>query len=131
MSTVYLNAPAVLFIHERILKELDGAPGIRDEGALLAALERPKATFAGQPLYPTLFEKAAALLESLRQKHPFVDGNKRVAFTATDVFLKKNGWRLKVIPDDGETFMLEVAAGKLHKEEITIWLREHAIPHGR
>lgn len=128
MKTLYLGAPALLFLHERLIAEFGGSPGLRDEGGLLAALARPRATFGGQPLYPSLFEKAAALLESLCVNHPFVDGNKRVAFSAAGLLLELNGWRLTASPDEAEPFILAVASGKRGKEEIRIWLERHAAP---
>jgi death-on-curing protein len=124
----YLSLGAVLYIHEQLIKSFGGMAGIRDEGALTSALARPRATFGGQPLYPTLAEKAAALLESLCLNHPFMDGNKRVAYTTAGMFLERNGWRLQADPEDAVSFMLEVAAGKRSKEEIRIWIEQHSIP---
>jgi len=124
----YLAFGAVLYLHEQLIKSFGGSPGIRDEGALKSALARPRSTFGGQPLYPTLLEKAAALLESLCLNHPFVDGNKRVAYAATGLFLELNGWRLQADAEDAVPFMLEVAGGKRSKEEIRIWLEQHAVP---
>ncbi len=131
MSTIYLGAEAILFIHERILESFGGGAGVRDLGALKAAIDRPKSTFSGQELYPTLFEKAAVLLESLCQNHPFLDGNKRTSYTATGLFLQQNGWMLEADTDDAVSFMLEVAKGKLQKEEIRIWIEKHASAYGR
>lgn len=128
MPIFYLTAAAVLFIHEQITRDLGGGKGLLDEGALLSALARPRASFARRPLYPSLVEKAAALLESLCKNHPFVDGNKRVAYTAAGLFLSHNGWGLKAPTDDAVAFMMGVAAGKLRKEEIRIWLEEHIVP---
>jgi death-on-curing protein len=124
----YLSLSAVLYIHEQLIRSFGGSAGIRDEGALRSALARPRSTFGGQPLYPTLTEKAAALLESLCLNHPFLDGNKRVAYTVTGLFLELNGWRLNADPDDAVTFMLEVAGGKRSKEEIRIWLEQQSVP---
>ena len=93
-----------------------------------SALARPRSTFGGQYLYPTLLEKAAALLESLCLNHPFLDGNKRVAYAATGLFLELNHWRLKAQTEDAVSFMLDVASGKRSKEEIRIWLEQHTVP---
>lgn len=131
MATVYLSGAAVLYIHDHVLAAFGGSGGIRDEGALKAAIERPRAMFAGQELHPTLYEKAAALLESLCQNHPFVDGNKRVAYTAAGLFLQQNSWALEAATADAVSFMLDVAEGKLHKEEIRIWIEGHSIPYRR
>lgn len=78
-------------IHERLISRFGGPPGLRDRGVLESALFRPQTGY-----YADLPETAAALFESLLMNHPFVDGNKRVAFFATDVFLRMNGWKLKV-----------------------------------
>lgn len=131
MPTVYLTPAAILFIHDRLIQEFGGAPDVRDEGALLAAAGRPRATFGGQDLYPSIFEKAAALLESLCQNHPFVDGNKRVAFVAAGLFLQQNGWTLDAETDDAVAFMIEVASGRYRKDEIRIWIANHAVPYTR
>ena len=131
MPTVYLSPAAVLYIHERVLEAFGGAPGLRDQGGLEAAVGRPKVTYSGQELHPGLFEKAAALLESLCQNHPFVDGNKRVAYAATGLFLQYNGWECVAETEDAVSFMLEVASGKQHKEEIRIWIENHAAPYHR
>lgn len=79
--TRYLTVPQILFIHARLIDETGGAHGLRDLGALEAASARPQATFAEQELYPDFFSKAAALLDSLINNHPFVDGNKRTGIT--------------------------------------------------
>ncbi|HUM70888.1 MAG TPA: type II toxin-antitoxin system death-on-curing family toxin, partial [Chloroflexota bacterium] len=92
--TEYLTAQQVLFIHARLIATTGGEHGVRDIGLLESAVARPQATFDGVELYPDLFHKAAALMESLAQNHPFVDGNKRTAITATAMFLRRNGRRL-------------------------------------
>lgn len=124
----YLSIGAILYLHEQLIEEFGGAGGLRDEGALRSAVARPRSTFGGQSLYPSLFEKAAALLESLCLNHPFIDGNKRVAYAAAGLLLELNGWRLKADADDAEVFMLEVAKGKRGKEEIHIWIEQHSLP---
>ncbi len=84
--TEYVTTADALFFHQQLIERYGGAAGIRDLGALEAALHRPRTGY-----YDTLIHEAAALLESLVQNHPFVDGNKRVAFAVTDVFLRING----------------------------------------
>ena len=128
---IYLSSAAVLYLHEQLIEAFGGAAGIRDEGALESALARPRASFAGQPLYPTLFEKAAALFESLCVNHPFVDGNKRVAYAGTGLFLELNGWRLQADTEDAVAFTLEVAAGKQGKEELRVWIEQRSVPRRR
>lgn len=87
--TEYVTAADALFFHQLLIERYGGASGLRDAGALEAALHRPQTGY-----YDTLIQEAAALLESLVQNHPFVDGNKRVAFAVTDVFLRINGYRI-------------------------------------
>ena len=89
--TVTLSAQQVLFIHARLIEATGGEHGVLDLGLLQAAVARPQATFDGADLYASLFQKAAALMESLAQNHPFVDGNKRTAITAAALFLLQNG----------------------------------------
>ena len=86
----YLTAQEVLYIHYRVLVETGGAFGVRDLAALQAAIGRPQATYGGEDLYPDVFSRAAALLESLVLGHPFVDGNKRIAAALFLWFMQKN-----------------------------------------
>lgn len=84
--TEYVTTADALFFHKQLIERYGGAPGVRDAGALESALHRPQTGY-----YDTLVHEAAALLDSLVQNHPFVDGNKRVAFAVVDVFLRING----------------------------------------
>jgi death-on-curing protein len=88
---------------------------------LAAAVARPQASFAGQDLYPNLFAKAAALMESLVRSHPFIDGNKRVGITAAALFLLRNGRRLAATNADLEAFTLAVARGERSLPQIATW----------
>jgi death on curing protein len=87
--TEYVTTADALFFHQLLIERYGGASGVRDAGALESALHRPQTGY-----YDTLIHEAAALLESLVQNHPFVDGNKRVAFAVTDVFLRLNGYHI-------------------------------------
>src|SRR3954453_8650737 len=87
--TEYVTAADALFFHKQLIERYGGASGIRDAGALESALHRPQTGY-----YDTLIHEAAALVESLVQNHPFVDGNKRVAFAVVDVFLRINGYAI-------------------------------------
>ena len=87
--TEYIATADALFFHKQLIERYGGAPGVRDVGALESALQRPQTGY-----YGTIIEEAAALLESLVQNHPFVDGNKRVAFAVVDVFLRINGYSI-------------------------------------
>ncbi len=123
----YLTVEQVLFIHMRLLSETGGSPGMRDLGLLASAVARPQATFGGEDLYLDLFDKAAALLDSIIRNHPFVDGNKRVGITATGLFLRRNGWRLTAANHELETFTLAVAQSAVSFAQIIAWLRFHTV----
>jgi len=93
MSRDYLSTADVLGIHAVLLRKYGGAEGIRDMGALESAVFRPQSGY-----YADLVQEACALLESLLINHPFVDGNKRTAFAACDIFLRINGARINAAP---------------------------------
>ncbi len=122
----YLTAEQILFIHSRIISETGGEHGILDLGTLQAAVERPKATFDGQELYPDIFTKAAALLESLVNNHPFLDGNKRTGITAVGIFLQINGWVLTAGNHQLAQFVFQVAQTQADQKEIADWLTENS-----
>jgi death-on-curing protein len=108
----YLDIADVLAIGKHALP----APlEVRDWGLVESALARPRATVFGEDAYPTVYEKAAALLLSLVTNHPFVDGNKRVGFVAVVLFLKKNGIDLRVEEDPAYDFVIAVADGSLRE----------------
>ena len=121
----YLSAEQILFIHARLIEETGGESGIRELGLLRSASSRAQATFDQQDLYPTIFSKAAALLESLVNNHPFVDGNKRTGITATILFLQINGVQFNASQESLVTFVLSVAQGLETLESIAIWLKTH------
>lgn len=124
---IYLSPEQVLFIHARLIAEIGGAHGVRDLAMLESAIARPQATFGGKDLYPDLFTKAAALLDSLINDHPFVDGNKRTGITAAALFLRRNGYRLSASNADVEKFTLQVAASCTELKEIADWLLAHSV----
>jgi len=98
---MFLSADEVLALNEYLLEEFGGASGVRDHGLLESALYRPQTGY-----YDELTEMASALFESLLMNHPFVDGNKRGAFFATDVFLRLNGWKLDVDAKQAHGFII-------------------------
>lgn len=98
----FLSIDEVLAIHERLIERFGGKPGIRDRGMLESALFRPQTGY-----YEALDEMAAAMFESLLINHSFVDENKRVAFFATDVFLRLNGWKLRVEAPAAHDFLMQ------------------------
>ncbi len=122
----YLTVEQVLFLHARLIEETGGSHGVRDLGLLQSAVARPQATFEGEELYPDIFSKAAALMDSLVGSHPLVDGNKRTGVAAAGVFLIRNGWALEATNHEVEAFALQVAGGELSVAEMAQWLGEHS-----
>jgi death on curing protein len=122
-SVAFLTTDEALAIHQALIDEFGGPSGVRDLGLLESALYRPQTGY-----YADLTEMAGALLESLLMNHPFVDGNKRVAFFATDVFLRLNGWRLQVDADEAHGFLI----GLLERRDCDLahllpWLKDHLV----
>ena len=124
----HLALGEVVDLHRRLLEATGGASSIRDFGALESAIAQPKATFEGVDLYPTLVEKAAALGFSLVQGHAFLDGNKRVGHAAMETFLILNGTEIDAPVDDQERLMLDLAAGRIGRNHLVDWLRQHVKP---
>ena len=122
----YLTPEQVLFIHARLIAETGGEHGIRDLGLLQSAVSRPQVVFEGSELYPDVYAKAAALLESLINNHPFVDGNKRTGITAAAMFLQLNNHSLTVSNQELESFILSVAKGVQTMDSISEWFLLHS-----
>lgn len=116
----YLTVADVLGMHTALIRRYGGAPGLRDAGALEAALYRPQTGY-----YEDIVAEAAALLESLAINHPFIDGNKRTAFAATDVFLRINGWQLQRPPMQIYAEMIQMFdTGAFDLAHLEPWLRD-------
>ena len=124
----YLSLGEIVDLHQALLEQTGGATGIRDLAMLESALAQPRATFGGTDLHPTLVQKAAALGFSLTLNHPFVDGNKRVAHAAMEVFLLLNGIDLNATIDEQERLMLDLADGRITREQLILWLENHVKP---
>jgi death-on-curing protein len=119
--TDYLTLADVLAIHADQIERYGGSEGIRDFGLLESALYRPQTGY-----YTDLIEEAAALWESLAQNHPFIDGNKRLAFAATYTFLAINGARLTADAQETYAFISALYEGnRFSFEELNRWLRTH------
>ena len=127
--TRYLSIEQVEQLHERVLQTSGGSSGLRDRGGLESAVAQPQMTFGGEDLYPTLHEKAAALAYALVNNHPFVDGNKRTGHAAMEVFLIMNGYEITTSVDEQEKLFLSLAAGKVRRDELAVWIREHMTPY--
>ena len=122
----YLSVEQVLATHVELIKRYGGKQGVRDRGLLESAVFRPQASAFGQEAYPTLFEKCAVLGYSLIQNHPFLDGNKRTGFAAMHLMLLINGYDLTSSTTEEVGMTENVASGKMHESEITLWLREYS-----
>lgn len=122
---VWLDPAVIMAVHEEQLAEHGGAAGVRDAGLLESALGRPRnLAHYGQP---DVCELAAAYAFGLVRNHPFIDGNKRSAFVATELFLMLNGWRLTATDVDCVMVMLSLAAGDVDEAHFAQWLRERAM----
>ncbi len=119
----FLSVDEALAIHERLIEKFGGAPGIRDPGLLESALFRPQTGY-----YNDLAEMAAALFESLLLNHAFIDGNKRVAFFATDIFLRLNGWKFSVEATTAHDFLINMLEqGNCSYETLLPWIRDSIV----
>ncbi|QKS29603.1 MAG: type II toxin-antitoxin system death-on-curing family toxin [Candidatus Accumulibacter similis] len=124
MSWRWIDRRAIELLHDESLAEHGGDSGLRDEGLLESALARPlNLAIYGQA---DVADLAAAYGVGLAKNHPFVDGNKRVAFLAVGLFLALNGWRLVANPADATLTMLAVAAGEIDEATFARWLRDHS-----
>ncbi|MEK7183266.1 MAG: type II toxin-antitoxin system death-on-curing family toxin [Patescibacteria group bacterium] len=122
----YLSVKEILIIHALIIDETGGRHGVRDEGLLASASERPKTMVFGQEQFPSIFLKAAAYLDSIAKHHVFVDGNKRSAVSVAARFLHANGFVLRATNAALEKFAVEVVTKRLDIEAIASWLNKQS-----
>ena len=120
---IYPSKAQVLRVHNAVLAKDGGGDGVHEMNLLESALAAPQATFGGQPIMSDPIEVAAAYLYYLCSNHPFVDGNKRVAFTVCLVFLRLNGIEAKPDGVEWESLVLDVAASVLDRPTTTERLR--------
>jgi death-on-curing protein len=125
-SIRHLTVSSVKAVHHEVLAVHGGAPGIRDEALLESAVAAPRATMMGEPLISDPVEIAAAYLFYLCRNHPFFDGNKRTALAACLVFLENNDLlpNTKLPLQEWESFILDVAASRLDRDQTTARLRK-------
>ncbi|HXV77560.1 MAG TPA: type II toxin-antitoxin system death-on-curing family toxin [Candidatus Polarisedimenticolaceae bacterium] len=116
---LFLTVDEGLAMHERLVERFGGLSGVRDAGLLESALYRPQTGY-----YRDLADMGTALFESLLMNHPFVDGNKRVAFFATDVFFRLNGWKLAVDAGRTHRFLIRLLdGGTCDFDHLRPWVR--------
>lgn len=126
-----MNAPnwvdrqVLIAIQSELLNRFGGLAGIRDEGLLDSAINKPKNLFAyGQP---SVFELASSYATGLVKNHPFLDGNKRIGFMAAYVFLGANGWSLEATEEEAVLETLALAAGERAEADYAVWLARNSV----
>lgn len=126
MAIQYIPEELVLTIHADLLQRYGGQPGLRDRGLLQSALAQPRMSVGRKEVHKTLFEKTAAYGYHVCNNHPFIDGNKRVAFVLMDLFLQKNGREITAAEEEAYSMMKLLASGKLSKAQLASWLKGHS-----
>lgn len=127
----FVDIEIVLDLHRGIIEQSGGMPGIRDRNGLESAIAQPNMTFGDTDLYPTLVDKACAAGYFLIANHPFLDGNKRIGHAVMILLLRGNGLTISASIDTQEQIILDVAAGKMDREDFTEWVRKHITPYTR
>jgi death-on-curing protein len=123
-APIWVLRETVLALHEQLLAEFGGAPGLRDEGLLESALARPEHLYSYGT--PSRFDLAASYAFGLVKNHPFVDGNKRIGFTTAVLFLELNGVRFEAPEVDAIVQTLALAAGDLDESGYATWMQSHS-----
>lgn len=124
-KVIFLPKKLVLLFHEQLIQTYSGSHGIRDEKLLDSALGQPEVTFEGKYLHDNLIKMAAAYGYHICNNHPFIDGNKRIALVAMDVFLQRNGYEIKATEKETYSMIMKLASGKLSKDELVQWLENN------
>lgn len=124
----FLTLDEVLALHADQIRCYDGRSGVREVRLLQSAIETPKATSSGEHLHTSLFEMAAAYLFHIIRNHPFVDGSKRTGLIAALAFLGLNGLQLDAESEAVLDLVMGVAAGRVAKAEVAVFLQEHSRP---
>src|SRR4051812_26351557 len=122
-APLWISYEQAIAIHARQLRRFGGAPGLRDEGMLRLALERPINKWSYEQA--TMPELAAAYAFGLAKNHAFVDGNKRIAFMAMMIFLRRNGIAFAPDPAQATAMILALAAGEVSEASLTRWIRDN------
>ena len=120
---VWMLPQAVLAIHDVLLAEFGGAPGIRDESLLESALARPLNLWSYEK--PNLFRLASAYTHGIVKNHPFVDGNKRTGYVIGGIFLGRNAQILNASEEEATAVIMDLASSQLTEEAFTQWLRDN------
>jgi len=122
-----IDPQEVIAIHSQLIEEFGGTHGLRDKILLDSALNNPFQTFDKTDLYPTIIEKSAALLEGLVKNHPFIDGNKRIAYFVFRAFLLSEDRNIDATQDEKYALVINVASGRWSSIEIIKWVKHHIV----
>lgn len=122
----WITKEILITVHAELLNRFGGLPGIRDEGLLDSALNRPKHLFSFSR--PTLFQMASSYAHGVVKNHPFLDGNKRTGFMSAYIFLGVNGWSLEAPEEEAVLETLALAAGETSEEAYAAWLERTSVP---
>jgi len=126
---VWVLREECLAMHEKLIERFGGLGGIRDEGLLESALDKPKNHFAyGKP---TIFELAASYASGIVKNHPFLDGNKRTGFVAAALFIESNGFLFQAPEEEAVLETLALAAGQTTEKGYAAWLGRNSVPSPR
>lgn len=127
---IFLTKEEIVAAHYYMMRKMEDADqaGIKDHALLDSAVHRPEQSLFGEDAYPSLFDKAAALVESLVKNHCFHNGNKRTAYLAVKSFLMLNGYHLKLERLYAVEFIVDIAKGDCTFEQIAVILRERSVP---
>lgn len=115
----------IIEVQKNLINKYGGSHGTRDMNGLLSAINRPFQTFDSIDLYPTNIEKAAAITQSLVINHPFIDGNKRIAYFMCVYFIALDNLKLSCNKEHKKDFIISIAEGKLDFDAIVEWLRNN------
>lgn len=124
-NIIFLPKKLILLFHEQLIQIYGGSHGVRDEKLLDSALGQPKATFECKYLHDNLMKMAAAYGYHICNNHPFIDGNKRIALVAMDVFLQRNGYEISANEKETYKIIMQLATGELSKDELVQWLEKN------
>lgn len=126
-SLKFLSEAEIIAINEEAVAQFGGLHGVRDFALLGSAVGRPQMSVGFQDAYKTIFDKAAAMMHSIINNHPFLDGNKRTSFFSAILFLEYNGWLVEFKRKEGVKFARRVHDQDYSVEQISKWLKEHSV----
>jgi death on curing protein len=127
MSVKLIPSEIIPIIHTDLINHYGGQHGLRDSKLLDSALAQPKMSYGGKYVHRTIFDKAAAYGFHICNNHPFLDGNKRLAFVLMDIFLQMNGYILSASEKDAYSTMMELANGRFSKKQLSVWLKSNSV----